>query len=105
MLAPVLFFTMSAILAKPLTPGDQSRTITVGKQERVYLVHVPPKYDVTKPVPMVLVFHGGASNAEQMVRFCGLNEKADEAGFLAVYPSGSGRLPAALTWTGGNCCG
>src|SRR5437016_6447484 len=40
-----------------------------------------------------------------MVRFCGLNEKADRAGFLAVYPSGTGRLERALTWNGGNCCG
>jgi polyhydroxybutyrate depolymerase len=101
----LLLIAMSAALFKPLMPGDQTRTITVGKLERTYLLHVPPKYDGSKPVPVVLVFHGGASNAEQMVRFCGLNEKADEAGFLAVYPSGSGRLPAALTWNGGNCCG
>ncbi len=101
----LLLIAMSAALAKPLTPGDQTRSIAVGKLERTYLVHVPPKYDGSKPVPIVLVFHGGASNAEQMVRFCGLNEKADEAGFLAIYPSGSGRLPGALTWNGGNCCG
>jgi polyhydroxybutyrate depolymerase len=34
-----------------------------------------------------------------------MSEKADQAGFIAVYPSGSGRLPRALTWNGGNCCG
>ena len=105
MLEPLVLLAMSAALVKPIAPGDQTRAITVGKLERTYLVHVPPTYDGAKPVPVVLIFHGGASNAEQMVRFCGLNEKADEAGFLAVYPSGSGRLPAALTWNGGNCCG
>jgi poly(3-hydroxybutyrate) depolymerase len=30
-----------------------------------------------QPTPVVLTFHDGGSNAEQMVRFCGLNEKAD----------------------------
>jgi polyhydroxybutyrate depolymerase len=105
MFEPFFLLAMSAALVKPIAPGDQTRTITVGKLERTYFVHVPPKYDGAKPVPVVLIFHGGASNAEQMVRFCGLNEKADEAGFLAVYPSGSGRLPSALTWNGGNCCG
>jgi polyhydroxybutyrate depolymerase len=105
MLNAILLIAMSALLSKPLTVGDQTRTITVGKLERTYLVHVPAKYDRNRPAPIVLVFHGGASNAERMVRFCGLNEKADEAGFLAVYPSGSGRLPGALTWNGGNCCG
>jgi polyhydroxybutyrate depolymerase len=53
---------------------------------------------------VVLAFHGGGSNAQQMVRFCGLNEKADEAGFIVVYPSGTGRLERALTWNAGNCC-
>jgi polyhydroxybutyrate depolymerase len=105
MFALLFFLAMSAAVVKPLTPEDQTRTITMGKLERTYLVHVPPKYDRNTPVPVVLIFHGGASNAEQMVRFCGLNVTADEAGFLAVYPSGSGRLPAALTWNGGNCCG
>ena len=55
---------------------------------------------------MVLAFHGGASNASIMVRFCGLNEKADKEGFIAVYPNGTGRLERwLLTWNGGNCCG
>ena len=40
-----------------------------------------------------------------MVRFCGLNEKADQEGFIAVYPNGTGRLEPMLTWNGGNCCG
>jgi polyhydroxybutyrate depolymerase len=39
-----------------------------------------------------------------MVAFTGLNEKADEAGFLAVYPNGTGEK-RSLTWNGGNCCG
>jgi polyhydroxybutyrate depolymerase len=54
---------------------------------------------------VVLVFHGGLNNAEIMVRFCGLNEKADRAGFLAVYPNGTGRGERLLTWNAGNCCG
>jgi polyhydroxybutyrate depolymerase len=53
----------------------------------------------------VLAYHGGGSNAEHMVRFCGLNTTADKAGFIVVYPSGTGALAAALTWNGGNCCG
>jgi polyhydroxybutyrate depolymerase len=57
------------------------------------------------PFPVVLGFHGGGSNAEQFVRFSGLNEKANEAGFIAVYPNGTGRFRRMLTWNGGNCCG
>lgn len=100
--------TMLAILmTQPaaLGPGDHTRTIEVDKRSRTYLVHVPPKYDSKKPSPVVLAFHGGGSNAEQMVKFCGLNETADKHGFVVVYPSGTGRLEKLLTFNGGNCCG
>jgi polyhydroxybutyrate depolymerase len=36
-----------------------------------------------------------------MVRFCGLNKKADEAGFVAVYPNGTGTAGLLLTWNAG----
>ena len=88
-----------------LGPGDHTRTLQGDGWQRSYLVHVPPQYDPKKPTPVVLVFHGGGSNAEQMVRFCGLNEKADQEGFIAVYPQGTGRFKRLLTWNGGNCCG
>ena len=52
----------------------------------------------------MLAFHGGGTNAEGMVRFCGLNEKADKEGFIVVYPNGTGWMNM-LTWNGGNCCG
>jgi polyhydroxybutyrate depolymerase len=105
MLLTLTFLTLMAVNADPLTPGDHTRSLEVDRRPRTYLVHVPPKYDPKKPTPVVLIFHGGASNAEQMSRFCGLNETADKQGFVAAYPGGTGRLKAALTWNGGNCCG
>jgi polyhydroxybutyrate depolymerase len=100
----LLTFFLATVLGQ-LQPGDHTRTVEVGDLTRSYIVHVPPAYDGTEPLAVVLAFHGGGSNAEQMVRFCGLNVKADEAGFLAVYPNGTGRFPRMLTWNGGNCCG
>ena len=79
-----------AISADPLAPGDHNRSLKMGEQTRSYLVHVPPKYDPQKPTPVVLVLHGAAMNGAMMVPFCGMNEKADEAGFVAVYPNGTG---------------
>jgi len=88
-----------------LGPGDHSRTLTVGDLKRSYLVHIPPKYDSKKPTPVVLAFHGGGGNAESMVVFSGLNKKADDAGFIVVYPNGTGRLEnRLLSFNGGNCC-
>jgi polyhydroxybutyrate depolymerase len=88
-----------------LTPGDHLRSLEVDGRTRTYLVHIPPKYEPKKSTPLVLSFHAGLSNAEQMVRLCGLNETADEHGFIVVYPNGTGQLNNALTWNGGNCCG
>lgn len=102
--AIVVALTMTFTSA-PIISGDTTRKLAVGNLERSYLVHIPPGYDGTKPMPLVLAFHGGGSNPAQMVHFSGLSEKADRAGFIVVYPAGTGRVPEALTWNAGNCCG
>jgi len=91
--------------AEQFGPGDHTLSLAVGGLQRSAIVHVPPAYDRAVPMPVMLAFHGGGANAENMVRFSGLNEKADEAGFIAVYPNGTGRLSRMLTFNGGNCCG
>jgi len=95
----------AAAAAERLGPGDHTLSLAVGGLQRSAIVHVPPKYDRTAPLPVVLAFHGGLANADSMVRFSGLNDKADQAGFIAVYPHGTGRLQRVLTFNGGNCCG
>lgn len=80
--------------------GDHTRTLMMGEQKRTYLVHVPKSYDPNKPEPVVLALHGAAMNGPMMVWFSGLNKKADEAGFIVVYPSGTGTGPL-LTWNAG----
>ncbi|MFM8734303.1 MAG: alpha/beta hydrolase family esterase [Pirellulales bacterium] len=91
--------------ASPLSPGDYSRSVQVDGSERSYLVHVPPQYVADSPMPVVLAFHGGGANARNMVAFSGLNLKADQSGFIVVYPEGSGRLERMLSFNAGNCCG
>jgi len=51
-------------------------------------------------MPVVLALHGAAMNGPMMAVFFGLNEKADEAGFIVVYPSGTG-MGIFLTWNSG----
>jgi polyhydroxybutyrate depolymerase len=96
---------VAQIASAQLTPGDHTRSLEIEKRTRTYLLHVPKPYDGKKRYPVALAFHGGGSNAQQMVRFCGLNETADKHGFIVVYPNGTGRRKRTLTWNGGNCCG
>lgn len=85
----------------PLSIGDHTRQLVVGERERSYLVHVPRQYDARRPSAVVLAFHGMGSNAAQMVNFCGLSDKSDEAGFIVVYPNGSLRVRNWQAWSAG----
>jgi polyhydroxybutyrate depolymerase len=40
--------------------------------------------------PVVLALHGATMNGPMMAWFSGLNQKADDEGFVAVYPNGTG---------------
>lgn len=81
-------------------PGDHTRTLMMGEQNRTYLIHVPKSYDPKHPAPVVLALHGAAMNGSMMVWFSGLNKTSDSAGFIVVYPSGTGTAPF-LTWNAG----
>lgn len=93
--------TLLAIVGDPLGPGDTTRSLKMGEVDRSYLVHVPPRYDSRKPTPVMLVLHGAGTNGQITVHFCGLNKKSDEAGFIAVYPNGTGLAGLMLTWNAG----
>ena len=85
---------------EPLAPGDHTRTLMMGEQQRTYLVHIPKGYDLNKPGAVVLALHGAVMNGPLMAQFCGLNETSDKAGFIVVYPSGTGIGPF-LIWNAG----
>ena len=77
-------------LPAALSPGDHVRQLKIGGQTRSYLLHIPPQASPMKPTPVVLAFHGAATNANFMMNFSGLSRKSDEAGFVVVYPNGTG---------------
>jgi len=82
--------------------GNRPGSLGIGGRTRRYFLHAPPAYDGKKPLPLVLVLHGGGQSPESAERMSGMSAKADKEGFLAAYPSGTGRMP---TWNSGNCCG
>ena len=85
--------------------GNKSGSLDIGGRTRRYFLHAPPGYDGKKPLPLVLVLHGGGQSPESAERMSGMSAKADKEGFLAVYPSGTGRSSRMPTWNSGNCCG
>jgi polyhydroxybutyrate depolymerase len=104
----MLCWTCCFVLADapaPLTAGTHEISITSNDLERQYFVHVPAKPAPAAGRPVVLVFHGGGSNAKVTILYTGMNQLADREGFLVVYPEGTGLLEAAKTFNAGICCG
>jgi polyhydroxybutyrate depolymerase len=83
------------------TPSDQTRTLRVDGRTRSYIIHVPPKLNPKRPAAVVLALHGAATNGAIMALSTGLNAKADEAGFVVVYPNGTGKGDVLLVWNAG----
>ena len=68
--------------------GDlQEASVKVHGTERPYYFHVPA--NLARPVPLVMMFHGGNGNPHGIARKTGWNELADQNGFIVVYPQGS----------------
>jgi polyhydroxybutyrate depolymerase len=87
----------------PVEPGiDVPVVLRSGGRDRTYVVHVPASYDGSQAVPLVLVLHGSGGSAEIANRISGMSAKSDAAGFLAVYPQGTG---TSATFNAGLCCG
>lgn len=100
----VLAGLQSAIMAAEpvrLGPGDTVRELNIDGSTRSYLVHVPPICKPADRAPVVLAFHGAGMNAALMPYFSGLSSKADQAGFVVVYPNGTGLGPFLTFNSGG----
>ncbi|HNB24280.1 MAG TPA: PHB depolymerase family esterase, partial [Candidatus Melainabacteria bacterium] len=80
------------------------KSIKVGKIRRSYVVNTPAGYGA-KPAPLVLVLHGAMANTFAMAWDTRMTEKANEHGFIVVYPRGIGIAKTLMTWNAGDCCG
>ena len=90
-----------------LAAGRHEISLRHADRTRLAIVHVPPAARAGVPLPLVFAFHGGGGEADGFRRSIGLDALADRAGFIAVYPYGTGTLPRRLlTWNAGtSCCG
>ena len=99
----IAFFIVTSFLSGCLSKRE---IFNYNGQSRSYILHLPPSYNEENEMPLVVVLHGGGGNAKNIEEVTGFSEKADEEGFIVVYPDGSGRFNRyLLTWNGGFCCG
>jgi polyhydroxybutyrate depolymerase len=79
----LIFMAAGACLAE-----NRDSYIIHGGKKREFHVHIPASYDGTKPVPLVIVLHGGGGVAEQVEKLTKFSGLADREGFIAAYPQG-----------------
>lgn len=94
-ISTMTIFLVSAVLLGCTTGAASQAKSTTGSirwggLERTYRIYVPPSHNITKPMPLVIVLHGGGGNGERMERLSlgGFNTLSDKEGFIAVYPDG-----------------
>jgi polyhydroxybutyrate depolymerase len=88
---PMLLFALMTLWASPLAA---QRTDTGRMQwdgiARPFAVRVPAAADSTRALPLVILLHGRGGSGERIMRWSGLDAKADAEGFLLVAPDGTG---------------
>jgi polyhydroxybutyrate depolymerase len=78
------------------------KTLRVGTLSRAYFSE---RAAHPVPLPLIIALHGGGSNGSMLARATGLAEIGEAAGYMVVFPNGTGPAIDARTWNSGGCCG
>ncbi|MDP3770195.1 MAG: PHB depolymerase family esterase [Candidatus Sungbacteria bacterium] len=69
-------------------PGSYNESISVDGRIRTYALYIPKGYSFSRRYPLVAVFHGGGGDGRKIASQTGFPTKADQEGFIAVFPDG-----------------
>ena len=84
----------------PKAPGTSNFTVTSSGDQRTARLVIPQSYDASKPVPLILIFHGYTETASQIENISEMTPLAEQHGFVVAYPQG-----ISNAWNAGKCCG
>jgi polyhydroxybutyrate depolymerase len=73
----------------------QERLVQWGGLSRRYLVCLPPDLKADRPVPLVIMIHGGGGSGRGAAWETGWDRQAQAKGFIAVFPEGTAIDPTA----------
>jgi polyhydroxybutyrate depolymerase len=97
----------------PLAPGAHAECIVPDWVDRSFSLDVPPQWNGSDPVPLIVVFHGGGGNRQSTDRStCPDGDRdspgcisafAGARGYAVAFPDGTGARPLRniRTWNGG----
>ncbi len=82
----------------PASPGTVTLTPVIDGRSRTAIVHVPARYGLSTPVPLVVNMHGSQSTALEQSAFSGMDAAADADTFIVVYPQGAIVAGSGFEW-------
>lgn len=83
----LLVLALSVGIPGALAQDDgQAHTLTFDGEARTAYVYVPSTYDESAPVPLVIALHPFASSGKAMAAITGLDDYAEQMGFIVAYP-------------------
>ena len=68
--------------------GKNVYDMELGDTLRNFVIHVPSTYDEKMSVPLLIMLHGSGGDGNRFYNISGWVEKAEEEGFIAVFPTG-----------------
>jgi polyhydroxybutyrate depolymerase len=77
--------------------------VQVGPVSRSFVLHVPKSYDGSKPVPLIVDFHGLGSSAMNELENSPYPAVTDTEGVVIAFPDGA-KGPLGSAWNFGPCC-
>ncbi len=86
-----------------LSAGDTNRTVQVNSVSRSYVLHIPPSYDGSESVPLVVDFHGGSNTGWDELSSSPYPAVTDPEGVVMAFPDGMSG-PLGPSWNMGPCC-
>lgn len=89
--------------ASAVQAGDQPKTLQIAGNDRRYVLHVPAAYDGTKPVPLIVDFHGLGGDGPGERNGSPYPAQTDADGVIIAFPSGLPG-PNGNAWNVGPCC-
>lgn len=94
---------VGACKSSTLAAGDSNRSVVVDGVTRTYVLHAPSSYDASKPVPLVLDFHGIGGSGTSERTSSPYPSLLDAEGVVMAFPDGK-KGPAGTAWNVGPCC-
>lgn len=83
--------------------GDTTIEVQIGSSTRSYILHVPPAYDGSRPVPLVVDFHPLSGSGQSERNASPYPGQTDPEGVITAFPSGLAG-PSGGAWNVGPCC-